>query len=182
MHSKRLLILPGLFVVTTCAFAGFLAYTSGKLDEKARLLHQTVHSWTREEIYDQQVANFFLALIALIVAGWVVQSLVYLVNCWHDVRHQTALARERRRQITLRVAVPGILVLYLLSFGPACWIAIGVFPFGSVFGRICNKVYEPIVWLAIENPTTLRKPIMSYARLGARRHVILNYGMREIEL
>jgi hypothetical protein len=183
MHSKRWLVLPILFVVTACAFAGFLVYTSGKLDEKARLLHQTVHPWTREELYDQQVANFFLAIIALIVAAWVIHSLVYLVNCWRDFRQQTALARERRRQITLRIAVPGILVLYLLAFGPAWWIATTIPQSGgSFFAQICNKAYEPIIWLAIENPTTLRKPIMSYARVGARREVILNYGMREIEL
>jgi len=41
---------------------------------------------------------------------------------------------------------------------------------------------SPIIELAIENPTTLRKPILHYANLAAPREFLINYGHRALEL
>ncbi len=53
-------------------------------------------------------------------------------------------------------------VLYVLSFGPACWI---VSRQGSGEGRI-PRIYWPIGWASARWPEWIGRPIVWYAELG----------------
>jgi hypothetical protein len=59
------------------------------------------------------------------------------------------------------VVVVVLPLLYVLSFGPACWIA------SRTKGKhVIPKIYWPISWVAMEHFWTLSPPIAWYAQLG----------------
>jgi len=60
--------------------------------------------------------------------------------------------------VALLVVVP---VLYIASFGPACWIS----ERNGIGERAVSKVFWPIVWVAETNPRAT-KVVLWYASLG----------------
>jgi hypothetical protein len=75
--------------------------------------------------------------------------------------------RERWAKRTA-VALVGVLVVYPLSFGPACWVIdrwdrVNI---NGVCVRCTAKVYAPIVQLAFEGPSWISGPIQWWASVG----------------
>jgi hypothetical protein len=80
--------------------------------------------------------------------------------------------RERWAKWTLAGTIVGVPVLYLLSFGPACWwftipsgqsgYLLGV-PLPQVRAR---RMYWPIGWLAVNGPSSIERPLAWYAKRG----------------
>ena len=80
------------------------------------------------------------------------------------------------------VLLIGLPVLYVASFGPACWIASQKPPVGSggvsgwaIIVPELPKVYRPIGWACKKCPNTVSPLVTWYARIGMpeRRSVIL---------
>jgi hypothetical protein len=73
------------------------------------------------------------------------------------------------------VVVVGLPVLYVLSFGPACWWLSKPPPPGySAIGdtRTAPQFYWPIGWLAMKDPRWSRKIIFWYATRGIDRVMV----------
>ena len=56
----------------------------------------------------------------------------------------------------------GLPVLYVASFGPACWVSARVPALHSGF----DQVYWPLGWMAVRGPYIVRRAIWSYASIG----------------
>jgi hypothetical protein len=54
-------------------------------------------------------------------------------------------------------------VLYVASFGPACWIT----SWANGGADVVNTVYEPIIWLLENGPDSWAAAVDSYSRVGA---------------
>ena len=73
--------------------------------------------------------------------------------------------RERWAKRTL-MAVVGIPLLYVLSFGPACWISSHTLDRVDRIGaQTVNLMYQPILSLAWSGPSIVQGPIIWYMRL-----------------
>jgi hypothetical protein len=75
---------------------------------------------------------------------------------------------SKRFPTALKCAIPvGLMLLYLVSFGPACWwtarTAKGV--------RIVNFIYQPI--MRVRQPLILRRGIYWYATLNAQHWTLI---------
>jgi hypothetical protein len=57
----------------------------------------------------------------------------------------------------------GLPVLYVASFGPACWVT----SHATVGIPVVNVVYLPMMWTYDVSPESGRKAIMWYSRIGA---------------
>jgi hypothetical protein len=101
----------------------------------------------------------FVAGLGLMFAAFCIWLTVRIIN-----------RRERWAKWTL-AAVVGLPVLYVASFGPACWwfSAISELPHAKLpaFRRV-PQVYRPIGWVARRRPTLLRGLIGWYATYGLR--------------
>src|SRR6478752_3435066 len=75
--------------------------------------------------------------------------------------------QERWAKSTLAVVV-GLPVLYVASFGPACWINERY----DVGTNAISIVYRPIIWLASGDPH-VRRPVQRYASAGSRRYAMI---------
>ena len=75
------------------------------------------------------------------------------------------------------VIVVGVPVLYVLSFGPACWwfakpIEVGSWAFSGSLAvdqrkmREASKAYWPLGWLVANGPTPVHRVLGWYALLG----------------
>lgn len=64
-------------------------------------------------------------------------------------------------QVFLAILVPG--AGYLLSFGPACWIAVRS---GRTIVSAYHWFYAPILWIYHNGPQTARDAIFWYGNLG----------------
>jgi len=75
------------------------------------------------------------------------------------------MSEERKRPVWPWVAflLIGLPVLYVASFGPACW-AMDCTRQGH---RVVAAVYRPLLWLAVSGPSALSIAIFRYARLYA---------------
>jgi hypothetical protein len=72
------------------------------------------------------------------------------------------------------VALVVVLVVYPLSFGPACWIN-GRTGVGT---NAISIVYRPIIWYA-SNDLRVRRPVQWYACTGSRRFSMIHDGKIE---
>ena len=87
--------------------------------------------------------------------------------------------RERWAKLTLATTI-GLLVLYVASFGPACWWfaeagkseSLGGLPVAMTCGmpiqphlRCAPQCYWPIGWIAMHGPDWLKRAISMYANL-----------------
>ncbi len=86
--------------------------------------------------------------------------------------------RERWAKWTLLGTIVGVPVLYVLSFGPACW-WFGT-PSDQSFGGIgpdglaltpdpateARQIYWPIGWVALNGPSSIERALGWYAKLG----------------
>ncbi|MDB5336942.1 MAG: hypothetical protein JWN70_2561 [Planctomycetaceae bacterium] len=61
------------------------------------------------------------------------------------------------------IALLAMLLLYPLSFGPACWVATRM---SSVNGDRFNQIYFPIIWTYNNSPDAVQQVIWTYASLG----------------
>jgi hypothetical protein len=77
--------------------------------------------------------------------------------------------RERWAKRTLAGIVLGLPLLYVVSFGPACW-WFHTIGWGGTGGyeqiRIAPKFYWPIGWTAKHSPMPIQHAIIWYARGG----------------
>jgi hypothetical protein len=62
------------------------------------------------------------------------------------------------------VVLVAVLVLYPLSFGPACWLAYRDYMSDDV-RHIATVAYSPIAWISENGPKPLQDAIASYASL-----------------
>jgi hypothetical protein len=73
--------------------------------------------------------------------------------------------RERWTKLTL-TAMVGVPVLYVTSFGPACWISSHTLDRGDHIGaQTLNMLYQPILSLAWSGPSIVQGPTIWYARV-----------------
>jgi hypothetical protein len=72
--------------------------------------------------------------------------------------------RERWAKWTL-AAVVGVPTLYIMSFGPACWISSRV----TVGVPVVNVVYLPMMRIENVSPEFIQDGILWYSRIGSAR-------------
>ncbi len=60
-------------------------------------------------------------------------------------------------------------LLYLLSFGPACWVNSR---FGSGPSPTLNLAYAPLLWMHRRAPAVVRWRLLEYANLGCGKHSV----------
>ena len=72
--------------------------------------------------------------------------------------------REKRVRTWIPVALIGALLLYPLSFGPACWIASRNKASGEAW---VNKIYSPIVQNYRRFPDPVKSAIIAYGKFGS---------------
>jgi hypothetical protein len=102
-----------------------------------------------------------LATLAVAFAAVCVWLAVRIVN-----------RRERWAKWTL-AAVVSLPMLYIGSFGPACWISRRLQP----SGEFVSKVYSPVIQVWIEGPLTIQEVISQFVNLGmAGGHAIIDGG------
>lgn len=78
---------------------------------------------------------------------------------WRGPLTLLATSRKARRWAVVATAVP---LLYVASFGPACWITARYVP-----TRRLHVAYRPVAYLArAKGERTIRNLVRSYARLG----------------
>ena len=98
--------------------------------------------------------TILLPALGVAFAAFCVWLTVRIVNRW-----------ERWAKWTLAAFV-GLSVLYVLSFGPACWISSHTLDRGDRIGaQTVNMMYQPILSLAWSGPSIVQGPIIWYARL-----------------
>jgi hypothetical protein len=72
------------------------------------------------------------------------------------------------------VVMVAVLVLYPLSFGPACWASSRS---GSLEIReTCDRFYYPILWVWLHTPAPIDSAIEWYANVGAAVYLYLGEG------
>jgi len=77
-------------------------------------------------------------------------------------------ARSRLHWPLLTAALIGLPVLYIASFGPACWISSHTLDQGDrAWAQALNWIYQPILSLAWSGPSVVQDPIRWYARVGS---------------
>lgn len=82
--------------------------------------------------------------------------------------------RVRKSRSWISIAVLAVVVLYPLSFGPACWIYSRTYSkfhhaSSSVF---LDTVYYPIIWMQASGPRPVRSMIENYSNWGTARYRI----------
>ncbi|HLJ12656.1 MAG TPA: hypothetical protein VKU82_15785 [Planctomycetaceae bacterium] len=78
--------------------------------------------------------------------------------------------RERWAKWTLATVIIGLPVLYVASFGPACWLTKRD---PMTFDRIAPGFYWPIGWVSCRAPRPVRKAISWYAKLDGNSYILL---------
>jgi hypothetical protein len=83
--------------------------------------------------------------------------------------------RERWAKRTL-AAVIGIPTLYVLSFGPACWISSRLQP----SGKFVSAIYLPIIQIMWRGrPSVMQRVFYEYVELGVPRGHVLDHATIE---
>jgi|SRR5579863_2854272 len=83
--------------------------------------------------------------------------------------------REQWARLTLVVAL-GVSVVYVLGFGPACWISSHTLDRGDRIGaRAVNLIYQPILSLAWSGPSIVQGPVIWYMRLCSSDRWAIGY-------
>jgi hypothetical protein len=99
-----------------------------------------------------------LSTLAVTFAAFCVWLTVRIVN-----------RRERWAKRTLAAAI-GLPVLYVLSFGPACWISSRV----QRSGKVVSTVYSPIVSATWQSPYLVQQVLQQYVLFGAPRGYVVD--------
>jgi hypothetical protein len=110
-----------------------------------------------------------LAIFGLAFAAFCVWLTVWIVN-----------RRERWAKWTLAAVLVGLPVLYVLSFGPACWwFTIPSGQSGNFPGTNdplpqvrARQIYWPIGWVAMHGPLPLERLLAWYATLGGHEVIV----------
>jgi hypothetical protein len=68
----------------------------------------------------------------------------------------------------ITVVATSALLLYVLSFGPVCWIVAESVERTEVGMRLASIVYYPIVWLGYVAGGPVNHSIVWYAKIGTR--------------
>ena len=111
--------------------------------------------------------NLALSIFTVAFAAFCVWLTVRVVN-----------RRERWAKWTLVGTVIGLPVLYVVSFGPACWISSHVLDKDydedddgtGVTAETVSSLYEPIFRLAWRGHPIIREPLFWYASAGANEN------------
>ena len=90
-----------------------------------------------------------LAIVGFALAAFCVWLTVRIVN-----------RRERWAKWTL-AGVLWLTVLYVASFGPACWISSR----SGTGGSVVSSAYQPILCLAFHSPGVIGRGILRYAQI-----------------
>jgi uncharacterized membrane protein (UPF0127 family) len=96
--------------------------------------------------------NILLAVLAAAFVAFCVWLFVRIVN-----------RRERwaKWMLATMLLLP---VLYVTSFGPACWISSRLQP----SGKIISTVYSPVIRVWVEGPLTIQELIARFVQVGMR--------------
>ena len=73
--------------------------------------------------------------------------------------------RERWAKWTLAGTIIGVPILYMLGFGPICWLYHSDWDLEDDTVALMHQVYSPILWLDEEGPKPIRDAIDWYAHL-----------------
>jgi len=89
---------------------------------------------------------------------------------WLAVRIVNRRERWAKRTLAVMIVLPA---MYVLSFGPACWISRRVQP----SGEFVSIVYSPVIRVWIGGPHTIQNLISQFVRLGmAGGHAVIHVG------
>jgi hypothetical protein len=105
--------------------------------------------------------TIILPTLAIAFAAFCVWLTVRIIN-----------RRERWAKWTLAVIV-ALPVLYVESFGPACWWMSDWIPFGNGPRWPRPKIYEPLAWAALKSGRPAQVAIGWYANLRYQPGVII---------
>jgi hypothetical protein len=78
--------------------------------------------------------------------------------------------RERWAKWTLAAAVIGLPMLYVASFGPACWLTKRD---PTTFDRKAPSFYWPVGWACVNGPRYIRGACSWYATVYGDRYVLI---------
>ncbi len=85
----------------------------------------------------------------------------------------TEPARQKHFRGWIPVAILVMLLVYPLSFGPACWMArTGITWNYDRKLRLLNVIYSPVYWIYQRSPLIVQQQIQNYANLGVRHGTI----------
>jgi len=109
--------------------------------------------------------NILLAVLAAAFAAFCVWLIVRIVN-----------RRERwaKWMLATMLLLP---VLYVTSFGPACWISSRLQPSGT----IVSTVYSPVIRVWVEGPLTIQELMSRYVQVGMPGHRVTIDGGYGVE-
>ena len=111
--------------------------------------------WTRHRSHDSCAASTTLPALGVAFVALVVWLTVRIIN-----------RREQWAKWTLAGTMIGVPILYVLGFGPICWLYHSDwFADDDIPFAIERHVYEPILWLDEEGPGPMRIAIDWYAHL-----------------
>lgn len=102
--------------------------------------------------------TILLAVLAVAFAAFCVWLTMRIVN-----------RRERWAKWTAVGLPVGLVLLYVASFGPACWLTKRD---PTTFDRIAPRFYWPIGWVSWRGPQSVRKAISWYAKLDGNSYVL----------
>jgi uncharacterized membrane protein YedE/YeeE len=99
-------------------------------------------------------------------------SVAFAAACiWLTVR--IVNRRERWAKCALAGTIIGVPVLYVLSFGPACWWwSRTVVNLSSREVHVPSTLYAPMGWMMLHGPEPISRPIIWYATLHVDRVVV----------
>lgn len=75
---------------------------------------------------------------------------------------------ERWAERTLAAIVIGLPVLYVASFGPACWISSRTGDQNSDAVTVVEQVFQPLLRLALDSPEPICGWTAHYGQMGAK--------------
>jgi hypothetical protein len=87
--------------------------------------------------------------------------------------------RERWAERTLAATILVAPILYIASFGPACW---WFYDVGRRGERRVSPIYRPIGWLIWNGPDWIADPLKDFAHLGTKRQIIIETGTVNVAL
>jgi hypothetical protein len=113
--------------------------------------------------------NIVVLTLAVAVAAVCVWLIVRIIN-----------RREPWAKWTLVAVVVGVPVVYVLSFGPACWwftVPSGYSNVDEILGAplppvAAHQIYWPIGWLATHGPLSIERLLAWYAKLGGHEVLV----------
>ena len=98
---------------------------------------------------------------------WLTLRIGFAFRRWRVAGYNPAMSADRKKSLWPWIAalLIGLPVLYVASFGPACWIVAHHGGHSSLF----DHVYWPIGWCSDERPSTVLSVVKWYAMIGSPR-------------